>query len=136
MQQKLERRVGLPAREQRLLICAHAEASGRLRYSLLPAAANSEGTAAAAAASDTVDAVPRVRDILRWPDASRAVLALADAADVRRCGAYGAAAGGDSGTGADEVLLAPFFGVYVNVVEGRTLWLAPPVHCSASPDSP
>ena len=158
VQRKLERRVGLPVREQQLLVCAHSEATGRLRYSLLPSA--SPAASAARDARDCLERVARpetavlVRDVLERLHGERAdasqppvVLALADATDVRFCGAPGsvsetatitatASAAGNSagdecavnaGASANAVLLAPFFAVYVSVVDGKTLWLAHPV---------
>lgn len=147
VQRKLERRVGLPVCEQRLLLCAHSAATGRPRYSLLPAETGDvEAPKADAAGGPDPVAAVRVRDVLECPcgEHSHVGLVLADASDVRLCGAGASTSTSTSistsvavegtclcGAGAGAALLAPFFGVYVSVVDGKnskTLWFSPPVH--------
>lgn len=144
VQRKLERRVGLPVSEQRLLLCAHSAATGRPRYSLLPAETGDvEAPKADAAGGPDPVAAARVRDVLECPcgEHSHVGLVLADASDVRLCGAGASTSTSSStsvaaegtclcGAGSGAVLFAPFFRVYVSAVDGKnnkTLWFSPPV---------
>ena len=75
VQRKLERHVGLPVREQQLLVCAHSEATGRPRYSLLPSQSPSPASSAARDCRDCLErteAAVLVRDVLKNPHVEHA----------------------------------------------------------------